>query len=224
MLPVAADAAAAAADVIESLPGRAFGRPGGEGGGDVPVELGAARAETPAGASGVAATFAVESRQPADAVVGGATLEEMAAPARELAPRLAETVQQAVRVGEREFRLRLNPPELGHLDVRVVESSDGVRVSLRVASSEAGELIQQYLPQLRAALEARDLRVERLDVFEAQTEMGGDGAPHKRTDGGDGEGQPRWSPLATPRQDEGGAPVERTGPGRLTSGVVDLMA
>ena len=147
--------------------------------------------------------------------------------APQLRSRLADSVQRAVRVGANEFRLQLHPPELGQLRVRVVETADGVRVTVAAASREATELIQQQLPLLRLALEARELRVGRLDIrqedFQADLSDRGDAGaePHGRSDGSDGE-QPPWSPLAG-MDFEPDADVSRP-PVRITAGTVDLMA
>ncbi len=143
--------------------------------------------------------------------------------APQLASRLANSVQRAVRIGADEFRLELHPPELGQLRVRVVETADGVRVTVAAASREATELIQQQLPLLRLALEARELRVDRLDIFQADLSDPGDAGaePHGRSDDSDGD-QPLWSPLAgmdfEPDGDVSRPPV------RITSGAVDVMA
>jgi flagellar hook-length control protein FliK len=117
--------------------------------------------------------------------------------APQLASRLADTVQAAVRTGEHAMRLVLNPPDLGHLDVRVVERPDGVSVSLAAGSSDARDLLQQHLPALRAALEARDVRVDRLDVTQSSAAGLGEAndQPRGRREQQDGE-RPAWSLAA----------------------------
>lgn len=178
--------------------------------------------------AGVVATLPAATAQPAVnaelAVVETATSPEV------MASRLADTVLQAARVGGDELRLQLNPPELGRLEVRVVESSEGIRVSLVASTREAGELIQQQLPLLRASLEARALQVDRLDVSMPElTDGGSDGAPRDRTAaGGQGEDGPVWSPLAgNSSQEEGtgdGAASVDLGGSRLDAGALDVLA
>jgi hypothetical protein len=173
--------------------------------------------------SGVEAGLRIETSPPAEFRLTEA-VEARDTP--QLASRLADSVQRAVRVGANEFRLELHPPELGQLRVRVVETADGVRVTVTAASREATELIQQQLPLLRSALEARELRVDRLDIFEADRFDPGDAGaePHGRSDGSDGSDgeQPLWSPLAG-MDFEPDADVSRP-PVRITAGAVDLMA
>ena len=135
---------------------------------------------------------------------------------------LASTVRRASLLGDHQVRLLLNPPELGHLDIRIVDSSDGLRVVMKASTAAARELIEQQLPSLRGALEARDLRVERLEVgqslessVEEQAERG------LRQDGRDGQGTNQsgddavpWSPVASLRSDESG---ELVGVGQATA-------
>jgi flagellar hook-length control protein FliK len=126
---------------------------------------------------------------------------------------LAGTVRRASLLGDREVRLLLNPPELGTLDVRVVDSPNGLRVVLEATTAEARQLIEQQLPLLRSALESRDLRVERLSVeqsIEASSEdqdlgpglrqhaQGGDGSEQS------GQDAAPWSPVASIQSDHSG--------------------
>lgn len=123
---------------------------------------------------------------------------------------LASTVRRASMLGDQEVRLLLNPPELGHLDVRVVESPQGLRIVLEATSAEARELIEQQLPALRTALEARDLKVERLQVDQAldasaldeQSERGlrQDGQGENGSDQSGQDSTP-WSPVASMQSD-----------------------
>lgn len=92
---------------------------------------------------------------------------ESSAEPEALAGRLADGIELATTRGPREFRIVVRPPELGRLDVRVVETSEGLRVAIEASSRELRELLQQQLPQLRVALEGRELRIERLDVQQA---------------------------------------------------------
>lgn len=182
-----------------------------------------------AGIANVAAPApAVVAEQRVENVGGGELKLGASSEANSTVPaQLADTVRGAIRVGQQEIRLRLDPPDLGHLDVRVVESSDGIRVTLTAQSREVGELMQLQLPALRASLEARDLRVDRLDVIQldlAEDANGGTGSRDRTMDDGTGDDAPTWSPLGRPADEDSGQPVERTGPTGLASSAVDLMA
>ena len=149
----------------------------------------------------------------------------------QLAARLADTVRWAVQTGESEFRMVLNPPEIGRLDVRVTETADGIRITLDAAMQEARELLQQHLPALRLALEARDLRVDRLEILQPEhadaSEL--DDAPRGRNSGGTGNGDegelPQWSPVAAMERERDPETQEAV-PGSVerSSGTVDVRA
>jgi len=164
------------------------------------------------GQTQVTATQPLTSR-PLEAASAGPTASAAAAgaPTTEadvFTAELASTVRRATLLGDRELRLLLNPPELGHLDVRIVESPNGLRVVLEATSAEARELIERQLPALRAGLEARDLRVDRLQVERPTQQLAsgtGDdlaggmqhGMPdHRGSDGAGRESVP-WSPVAS---------------------------
>ncbi len=127
---------------------------------------------------------------------------------------LAGTVRRATLVGDNEVRLLLNPPELGHVDVRITDTPDGLRVAMQAVSAEARELIEQHLPALRAALEARVLRIDRIQVERSaessaedalgrgsRDELGNQSGNPGNSNQGDGSGHndSPWSPVAAMR-------------------------
>jgi len=127
-----------------------------EGDGDVP-------ADAPDVTLPAAAALQPLTRNPAVTAMNEAGTSEVPV-AGAFASDLAGTVRRATLVGDNELRLLLNPPELGHVDVRIIDSPNGLRVVMEAANAEARELIERQLPALRAALEARDLRVDRVQV------------------------------------------------------------
>ncbi|MEQ1573524.1 MAG: hypothetical protein ABL993_04695, partial [Vicinamibacterales bacterium] len=62
-----------------------------------------------------------------------------------LAASLAETVERATLNGDREFRLALNPPDLGQLTVRVTEHADG-GVSISMSFSAPPRSVSAHGP------------------------------------------------------------------------------
>lgn len=77
---------------------------------------------------------------------------------------LVERLTQAVRRGERECRLELYPKELGKVDARLSFADEHLAVHLKVETPEAQRIVQQALPELRHALEARGVQVGQCDV------------------------------------------------------------
>ncbi len=63
-----------------------------------------------------------------------------------------------------EFRMRLNPPELGRLDIHLKSSGDRIDGHLIVANEAIRGMIESQLPELRQRLEAAGVTVHNLDV------------------------------------------------------------
>jgi len=141
------------------------------------------------------------------AQVAAPVLETVAATrvvnASTLPAEVADTVRVAAFRGDTEVRLVLNPPDLGHLDIHISRGEHGLRIVMEASQAGARELLERSITGLHQALEARDLRVDRLEVRATDTGRGsldtsaggqqsGGGAFH----GGPGEDAPEWSPVA----------------------------
>ena len=141
---------------------------------------------------------------------------------------LAETVRGASLRGDHELRLALNPPDLGRVDVRISDGDGGLTVHIQTATAEAHDLVQQQLSALRAGLELRELRVERLQVEQQQATdgaFGGADAERREPRGGQqpGDGQaPAWSPVAALQR--GTRPGQVLRGGTLAAGTLDVRA
>lgn len=146
-----------------------------------------------------------------------------------LASRVADSVQAATLTGDRELRIALNPPDLGQLTVHITEHAQGgVTVAIHASSAEAHDLLQQQLPALRAGLEQREVRVERLQV-EQQAPSAGLGwadSGQQRSNGGRDAWASRdeqsWSPIAAMGGVRSNAAVSSRG--STEAGRVDLRA
>lgn len=73
--------------------------------------------------------------------------------------------------------MRLNPEKLGAVQVRLEVQDGQVAAAFRAESPEARRLLNQELPALRSALEARGLEVDRIhiDTPAARHDAGGQG-------------------------------------------------
>ncbi len=124
------------------------------------------------------------------------------APARaNPAAQLADTIVSHARVIERdgkvEFQMRLDPPELGQMQVRLVTRGTEVHGQVLVASEAVRGLIESQLPELRQRLEAAGVTVQRFDVS-TDPGTGGNRNPYREAVGQ--EYFPRTSlPGAAPR-------------------------
>ena len=164
----------------------------------------AAAVRAPAGTAVVTATASTEAAErPASA---------------ELLARLADTVQAATTRGPRELRVLVRPPELGHIDIRVVETSEGLRVAIMASRHEVGELLQQQLPALRFALEGRDLQIDRVDVQQEEPGEPGWTEQQREPHGGrerESEGQPAIADRAPAIAGDGALSTVRPAGGRI---------
>lgn len=78
---------------------------------------------------------------------------------------LAETVAWHVGKGVSEVRIRLNPEELGPLDIQLKLDGDKVSVRFDMADSSVRDVVQTSLPSLSSLLSARGLQLDQAQVF-----------------------------------------------------------
>ncbi len=83
--------------------------------------------------------------------------------------------------GEVEFRMRLDPPDLGQVRVNLVGSGDHVRGEVVVADDAVRRMIESQLPELRQRLEAAGVTVQRFDVTTSSDFGGGSANPNGRS-------------------------------------------
>jgi flagellar hook-length control protein FliK len=82
-------------------------------------------------------------------------------------------------------KLRLNPPELGHMKVELRMENEQLQARFIVEHQAARDQVQAELPRLRAALFQQDLSDARIDV---QIDQGEAQAGHGKEGAGDEEG------------------------------------
>lgn len=87
---------------------------------------------------------------------------------------IAETVAWHVGKGLSEVRIRLNPEELGPLDIQLKLDGDKVSVRFDLADSSVRDVVQTSLPSLSSLLAARGLQLDQAQVF---SQGRGHGAP-----------------------------------------------
>jgi flagellar hook-length control protein FliK len=121
--------------------------------------------------------------------------------------------QVLVKGGRHEFQLRLDPPELGEVQVRVLATGDRVEARLVVTDDAVKHLIESQLPELRQRLEAAGVTVPQFDVT---TDSGGRATGDERWE----RPQPAFAPPP-----KSATPAART-PSRPTAagGLIDVTA
>jgi flagellar hook-length control protein FliK len=112
--------------------------------------------------------------------------------------------------------LKLTPPNLGQLEVRVSVQQDQASVAFVSQHAAVRDALEQAIPRLREMLAQQDLQLVNVDVSQRETgqQAGSGEAGHGRSGSGGGD-------LAG----DGAAPTESGMPsGRLLQGMVDLFA
>lgn len=94
--------------------------------------------------------------------------------------------------GVGEVTLRLHPPEMGALEVRLRLDADRVQLQFQVADTGVRDAVQTSLPNLAAMLAARGLSLDQAQVFAPSR------PPSRPRPDGSGAG-PRTDALAAPR-------------------------
>jgi flagellar hook-length control protein FliK len=73
--------------------------------------------------------------------------------------------------------LRLNPPELGPVEVKVRTDEDGVRLSFAAGNAAVREALEAAAPRLREMFLAEGLRLENMDIGQQHAGAGREGEP-----------------------------------------------
>jgi flagellar hook-length control protein FliK len=141
-------------------------------------------------------------------------------------PDLADSVRGAVINGDTEVRLRLDPPEMGSLEIHIARQDGAIRIRVEATLASARDVIEQALPALQQALEARDMRVDRLEIRTMSESAAGRSMTEQGGQPGGGrqpqqDGAPEWSPVAAIDGVRRDAPASD---GRASDGRLDVMA
>ena len=106
---------------------------------------------------------------------------------QDAAQKMQERIQMMVSKNIQRADIRLDPPELGSMHVRIHTQGDQTTVQFQVQSAQARDAIDQTMPRLREMLEQQGLNLAESSVSEQQGERG-EGANNRRGQGGGGTG------------------------------------
>ncbi len=124
---------------------------------------------------------------------------------------VADAVVSQARVLERpgsvEFQMRLDPPELGQLQIRLVARGDEIHGQVLVADQAVRQMLESQLPELRQRLEASGVNVQSFNV--AADTSGGNRNPYRDT--------PEFAPLRTSTETSIAPPRARIGRAEVSS-------
>ncbi len=83
---------------------------------------------------------------------------------RALVSQVAARIRRLHQSARQEMRIRLHPPELGAMRIRIRVASDGVKATLMVEQPQAHALLEENMPALLRALQEQGLKVDSLSV------------------------------------------------------------
>src|SRR5690606_29155809 len=179
-----------------------------------------ASSSPPALQSGIAAPAAARAEPSfgVDAAPAARAAPDADAGARPAPGDIGESVASRIRImvdqGAGEARLRLNPPELGSIDVRISVVDDKTFVQLTASHAAGRDALEQSLPRLRELLAAGGL-----DVGGASVDGGRGGeSSHAQSGGG------AYAALDDAVDDRGASPVATPRSASPPAGRVDLYA
>lgn len=112
-----------------------------------------------------------------------------------ISQQISDSVQVSLARGDKELVIRLNPPELGSVSVRLEERGDTIAGILEVGKSETRREIEHALPQLIQSLQEAGIQIRRVDLTVAdQPDKGFDREQLQQEasgqEGGGDQGQP----------------------------------
>ncbi|NGX16234.1 flagellar hook-length control protein FliK [Wenzhouxiangella sp. XN24] len=88
-----------------------------------------------------------------------------------------------------EAELRLNPSELGRVDVKVRVDEDGLRLTFAAGNSAVREALEAAAPRLREMFQAEGLHLENMDIGQQQAGAGERGDASADAEAGRGVGE-----------------------------------
>ncbi len=86
---------------------------------------------------------------------------------------LQDSISNSVKQGQSELTVRLNPPELGRVIIKLQQENGQVTGSLEFSKAETKAEAQQLLPQLVRNLQDSGIAVKKLDVVQTQIDNSG---------------------------------------------------
>lgn len=83
---------------------------------------------------------------------------------REMLRQVESGIYKTLNEGAKQLTLRLDPPELGKLNLQITVRGQEVSVALKAENADAGRMLQENLHQLRQTLEDQGLKVGKMEV------------------------------------------------------------
>ncbi|CAM3995866.1 flagellar hook-length control protein FliK [Shewanella aquimarina] len=94
---------------------------------------------------------------------------------QKFSPVMRQQLVAMVSQGVQQAEIRLDPPELGHMMVRVQVQGDQTQVQFHVTQTQTRDLVEQAIPRLRELLAEQGMQLTDSNVSQGGKEQGGDG-------------------------------------------------
>ncbi|QDE31927.1 flagellar hook-length control protein FliK [Shewanella polaris] len=110
----------------------------------------------------------------------GVQMQEMI---QRFSPVMKQQLITMVSNGIQQAEIRLDPPELGHLTVKIQIQGDQTQVQFHVAQSQTRDIVEQAMPRLRDMLSQEGLQLTDSHVSQGDEENEQQGQPSDQRDG-----------------------------------------
>jgi flagellar hook-length control protein FliK len=147
-------------------------------------------------------------------VMDPAMLEAINIARHDAVKELQNRVSMMLNLNNKEAEIRLDPPELGSLQIRIRTDSETAQVNFVVQNQQAKELLEQSLPKLREMLAEQGI-----NLGESSIEHGSAG----QQDNNSGSGERMGSRMNSEQSDEVGDENLRT-TAKTSSSAIDYYA
>lgn len=126
--------------------------------------------------------------KPVDTPVGGSAVN--------LSRQIQESVSSSLRLEDHQITVRLNPPELGKVSIKISEEKDQISGLLEVTKVQTKLELQQALPEIVRNLQDMGIQIKRLEVLLADEQ--GQSAVQDHLSSGEQNGPHRQGDTSSP--------------------------
>lgn len=134
---------------------------------------------------------------------------------QDAAKELHQRVGMMLNLNNKEAEIRLDPPELGAMQIRIKTDAEQAQVNIVVQNQQAKELLEQSMPRLREMLAEQGIELGDSQISHQQ---GGNTDPESQTAGGNANGQQILG------DEQGGADNPQPSQKRNTDSAIDYYA
>jgi len=114
--------------------------------------------------------------------ISGFDAASLRSPVQDVGEQILSSVHASLARADKQVQIRLDPPELGSVLVRIAEQGDQIRGILEVSRDQTRREIEQALPQVLKGLQEAGVQVRRLEVVVSDQPERGSGRETSQQD------------------------------------------